>query len=402
MKTAQMLKVERKALHDRQVAILEKADAENRAMSAEEEAEYTASEETVKALTADIARRETLEARQVELDSVPPRRNSAPIGAPNFNRQTRLGDDELKATAFYIKHGDASAMKGLPVEQNTDFMAGSNNTDMNIGTNADGGYLVPTSHFQGIVAKKNESALYGPLGVTPYNGYPGTTLNVPVAGGSNVFVSTAESTGAVDIDAPVFDTAALTLVHFTKSLELTNDLREMEDSQLMTFLTGWVGRALALTHNSALVTEALASGTSVALAAQSAVSAGDVETMAYALAAEYADSAAFVMTRATLGKLRKLTGDPFLYQATPQGIAPNQLGGYPVFPSSFVAAVGSGNKSIVFGDFEYMGMREIPLTFLYDPYSKANTSRVMLHYRTSLVYKVTNADAILYGKHPTA
>ena len=201
----------------------------------------------------------------------------------------------------------------------------------------------------------------------------------------------------------MFDLAALTYVNFTKSLELTNDLRDMEDSALMAFLENYVGRALAMTHNSALVTEALAGGTAVALGAAAAATAGDVETVEGALAAEYSDSAFFVMKKATLYAYRKLTGNPFLYQPTPAGaIAPRQLGESQVFLSSFLAAIGAGNKSLAYGDFQYMGMREIPLTFLYDPYSKAGTSRVMLHYRTSIVYKVTNADAILYGRHPTA
>jgi HK97 family phage major capsid protein len=392
--------VKRAALLKEADAILKTALDEGRASTDEENAQVDDLEKQAKAMQGTIDRAERMTALQAELSTPNERRIPA---APAIIR-SGLGDNELKATAFYIKHGDASAIKGLAAEQMTDFMAASNDTDMNIGTSADGGYLVPTSHFQGIVAKRNESALFGPLGVTPYNGYRGTTLNVPIeTGAANVFVATAESTGAVDRDAPVFDLAALTIVHFTKSLELTNDLRDMEDSALMTFLTNYIGRALAMTHNSALITEALADGTSVTLGAAAAGTAGDPEEMEGALAAEYSDGAFFVMRKATLYKYRKLTGSPFLYQPTPAGaLSPRQLGESQVFLSSFPAAIGAGNKSIILGDFEYMGMREIPMTFLYDPYSKANTSRVMLHYRTSLVYKVTNADAILYGKHPTA
>jgi HK97 family phage major capsid protein len=398
------LKNQRATLISQARALLEVAEKENRDLTAEEQTQYSEKMTAIDALKARIDRADQLAALESQMSEPEPRKNSALPGMPAFNRKTGLGDNETKATAFYIKHGDTGALKGLQADQTTEFMAGSNNTDMNVGTQADGGYLVPTGHFQGIVGKRNESALFGPLGVTPYNGYRGTTLNVPIeTGGSNVFVSTAESTGAVDIDAPVFNVAALTFVNFTKSLELTNDLRDMEDSDLMNFLTGWVGRALALTHNSALVTEALLDGTSVTLGAQTAATAGDPETLNGALLAEYSDNAFFVMKKATLAKYRALTGSPFLYQPTPAGaLSPRQLGEYSVFLSSFVPAIGSGLKSSILGDFSYMGMREIPLTFLYDPYSKANTSRVMLHYRTSIVYKVTNADAILYGKHPTS
>jgi HK97 family phage major capsid protein len=403
MKTARELKDERKALHVRQVAMLEKAETEKRALTPEEDVEMSGIEDQIKALEVQIERYSAIEQRAASFNEVESRRNSAPPQGFNFNKNTGIGDNALKATAAYVKRGDRSGLAALDNAQLTDFMAASNDTDMNVTTAEDGGVLVPTAHFQGIVAKRNESALFGPLGVTPFNGYRGTTLNVPAETGSaNVFVSTAESPGTVDRDAPVLGTAALTYVNFTKSIELTNDLRDMEDSQLMVFLTNYVGRALALTHNSALVTEALAGGTTVALGAAAAATAGDVETLEYAVAAEYADGAFFVMRRATLGAYRKLTGNPFLYQATPAGMAPRALGESQAFLSSFVPAIGAGNKSSIFGNFEYMGMREIPLTFLYDPYSKANTSRVMLHYRTSIVYKTLNADAIYYGTHPTA
>jgi HK97 family phage major capsid protein len=402
MKTARELKDERKALHVRQVALLEKAETDKRALTPEEETEMSGIEGQITALETQIERYSKIEQRAASLEELAPRRNSA-LPLPTINRHG-LGDTATKAIAAYAKRGDRGGIAALETEQHSEFMATSNDTDMNVTTAADGGVTVPTAHFQGIVGKKNETALYGPLGVTPYNGYRGSTLNVPIETGSaNVFVSTAESPGTVDRDAPALDKAALTYVNFTKSIELTNDLRDMEDSDLMVFLENYIGRALAMTHNSALITEALSGGTTVALGAAAAATAGDPETLEGTLAAEYSDNAFFVMKKATLYKYRKLTGSPFLYQPTPAGaLSPRQLGESQVFLSSFVAAVGAGLKSMILGDFQYMGMREIPLTFLYDPYSKANTSRVMLHYRTSIVYKVTNADAILYGQHPTA
>jgi HK97 family phage major capsid protein len=398
------LKNQRATLISQARAMLEVADKEDRDLTAEEQTQYNATMGQIDTLKARIDRADQLAALEGQMEEQEPRKNSAPTGF-NFNRKTGLGDTELKATAFYVKHGDRGALGRFAAEQITDFMATSNDTDMNVATAADGGVLVPTGHFQGIVAKKNETALYGVLGVTPYNGLKGTTAYVPIETGSaNVFVSTAESTGAVDRDAPVLDRAALTIVHMTKSIEITNDLREMEDSAMMAFLENYIGRALAMTHNSALVTEALASGTSVALGAQTAATVGDPETLDGNLAAEYSDNANFVMKKATLTSYRKLisTG-PFLYQQTPAGaLSPRRLGEFDVYLSSFVPAIGSGLKSSILGDFSYMGMRETPLSFLYDPYSLAGTSRVRLHYRTSMVYKVTNADAILYGKHPTA
>lgn len=406
---SRQLKDQRATLISQARSLIDVAEKDNRDLTAEEQEDYNGLIEQIDALKARIDRSDRLAALDAELETSAPRRNSAQPGAFNINRNG-LGDNEVKATAAYIKRGDRGAIAGLGTLQTSEFMAASNDTDMNVTTAADGGVLVPTAHWNGIVAKRNEAALFGPLGVTPYNGARGTTMDVPIETGSaNVFVSTAESPGTFDRDAPVLDKVQLTLVNFTKDIELTNDLLDMEDNGLMTFLTNYVGRALGLTHNSALITEVLADGTSVALGATAAATAGDIETMEGALAAEYSDNAYFVMRRATLYKYRALTGNLFLYQSTPAGgraieggPQPRPLGESLVFQSSYLAAMGAGNKSLAYGDFAYVGMRETPLVFLYDPYSKASTGRKMLHYYTRIVYKVTNADAVLYGKHPTA
>ena len=392
------LMAKRAALLNEADAILKAALDAGRATTDEENAKVDEFEREAAALQGTIERAERVAQANADLT-----KSDRRVPAPAILKHG-LGDNETKAVAHYARTGDRAALAGLMSEQESDFMAASNDTDMNVTTAADGGNLVPTGHFQGIVAKKSERALYPLLGVTPYNGLRGKTANVPIETGSaNVFVATAESPGTTDRDAPVLDQAELTLVNFTKSIEITNDLMDMEDAGLMTFLENYVGRALAATHNNALVTEALANGTAVALGAAAAATAGDPETVTYALQAEYADQAAWVMARTTLGKYKKLTGNPFLYQPTPAGMnTPPMFAEFPILQSSFVPAVGAGNKSSIFGNFEYMGMRETPLAFLFDPYSSARTGRKWLHYYTRIVYKVTNADALLYGQHPTA
>ncbi len=383
-------------------SLLDKADAEQRQLTAEEETQYQAAMGTADQTEDEIKRRSKLEQAEAELAQTPEHGRVNPV-VSNFNRKTRLGDNEARATAYYIRTGDRAALRGLESrgdEFTADLYAASNDTDMNIGTPGDGGVAVPTGHYQGIIAKRNEGALFGPLGVLPIPGV-GLTVNVPFESGvANEFV-TASEVGNFDRDAPALNAAAMTLVKKTKNVELSVELLNAEDSQLLAYLDNYVGRALAKTHNSALVTEALANGTSVALGAAAAATAGDPETVIYTLAGEYGDNANWIMKRATEGAYKKLTGSAFLYQNTPNG-ADRSLGGFPMWNSEYVAAIGAGNKSSIFGDFGYMGMRESGLTFLRNPYLKASTGQVILHYYVQVVYKVLNAEAILYGRHPTA
>lgn len=342
--------------------------------------------EGMKSLAADVA---TIKGA---LEQEPPV-NAVKSSAPAVNTKTKRGDSEVKAIAYYVRTGDAGAFG--------DAVKASNDTDMNILTPADGGYAVPTGHYQGIIAKRDEGMLMPKLGVRRIPG-KGTTVNVPADNGSaNVFVTTLE-TSQFDRDAPALTQIPMTLVKRTKKIVLSDELLEDEDSRVMEFLNDYVGRALALTHNSMLVTEALASGSSVALTAAAAASTQDIPTLIKSLKGGYADGAQFVMRRATHYEYLDNTGDNFQFVNTPNGPAQG-LWGYPVAESEYVGAVGASQKSSIFGNFGFMGFREAPgLTFLRDPYSSADTGQVNLFYYFRAVYKVLLPEAIKYGQHPSA
>lgn len=356
-------------------------------------AQFDAAMDEVKQLDADIERAEKLNSARAR--SVHQMEGPAVIGR-------RTPD---KAESIFLRYlrsdndpGARAELRSATLEE----QRASNNTDMNIGTAADGGDLVPTGHYNGIIAKRDATMLAPKLGVMNIPG-KGTTVNVPFDNGTaNAFVSTAEATN-FDRDAPVIGKKAFTLVKYTKKIELSYELLQDEDSRVMAFLNDYVGRALALTHNTLLITEALSAGTSVALAAVTAASAGDPQTLAYTLKQAYADGAQFVMKGATYAALMKLTGNAFQYAQTPGGARGYELWGYPVQRDENLEAIASGKKTMLFGNFNYMGLYEAPsMTFLYDPYSSSDTGQVVLRYYFRADYGVLLPEAILYGQHPTA
>src|SRR5690606_6071303 len=101
--------------------------------------------------------------------------------------------DEMKGFMHYIRTGkENSDMKRLKA---------SNDTDMNIGTAEDGQYLVPTGHYQNVIARRDESALWSRLGVTEIPGV-GTTVNVPYDDEADGEFVVATETQEFDDDAP--------------------------------------------------------------------------------------------------------------------------------------------------------------------------------------------------------
>lgn len=369
---------------ERASAINEAAAVENRGLTDAEQVDFDALTAEAERVQGAVEREEKLNAYLAKSARVEAR------GVPAYNKLP-LGVDEKRAIAHYIKTGDQGAIR--------EFRA-SNDTDMNIGTQADGGYAVPTGHYSGIIAKRDAVMLADKLGVLRIPGQ-GATTNVPVDNGSaNAFVATNEA-ASFDRDAPALGQAAFTLVWYTKKVQLSYQLLKGEDSNLLAFLENYVGRAYGLTHNTLLVTEALANGTSVTLGTAAAANEADPASVIYSLKGEYAEGAQWIMKRATDGAYRKLTGNVF--QFAPTGGSLDGLWNYPINWSESVAAIGAGNKSLVFGNFAFMGLYESPsMTFIRDPYSAAGSGQVNLFYHFGAVYKVMVAEAVLYGKHPTA
>lgn len=331
----------------------------------------------------------------------------------NLNMKTGLGDTEQKAIAHWVKTGDFGAVPASMKSVNGTGQAvlsikASNDTDMNVGTAADGGNAVPTGHFQNIVARRDEMMLANRLGVQNIPGV-GTTVNVPVdAEDDGEFIATNEA-AANDRDAPSIGTVAMTLAKYTKMVEMSDELMQDEDSRLMAFIENFVSRGMAKTHNSLLVTEVAANGTNLkTFAGAAAIAAGEIQDITFNDNLSYylddSNSVAWVTRPSTYGSIASIQGNDFIYDDTPQGSsvrtngAKGSLAQYPVHFSNKVAALATGNKSILFGNWFYVGVRNAPeFTVLRDPYSAASTGQLRLHYYFRTVYKVLQAEAIGYG-----
>lgn len=333
---------------------------------------------------------------QTWLDQQPVK--GAVIQIPNMNTKTSLGDSEVKAYAHYIRSGDDSGIR---------HMKASSNLPMVEGTPAQGGYVVPTGMYNQIVAKLREGALYTKIGVRQIPG-KGLTVNVPIEGARDgAFVLTGEG-ATTDRDSPILGQAPMTLAKYTKRVELSWELMEDEDANLMSFLATWVGEGMAKTHNTLLVTEALANGTLGApwTGGATPISADDIPELVYALPSGYEDGSVWIMKKSTEGIIRGKTGTNFQFVPTaPDGdaaLSRRELWGFPLYNSEAVPASGASAKVALFGNFNYMGMRMAPdITFLRDPYSAAVTGQLRLHYYFRTVYKVLQAEAILYATQGT-
>lgn len=355
--------------------------------------------DTVKALNGRI--------EQLEKEPV----NGTPPAAKNvnLNPKTGLGDNWTKSFTHYLRTGDGGGL-GVPMGGEVEIKA-SNNTDMNITTAADGGDLVPRGFFQQVIARRDESMLAGVR--LPVRRIPGvgTTVDVPIDNEADgEFISTGEVV-AFDRDAPAVSKKALTLVKYTKKIEISYELLDDNDVNLLAFLADFVGRGMAKTHNNLLLTEVAANGTSFkTFASATAIAFGEPEDIVgsndLAPYLEDEGAAAWVTRSSTFWDILSLTGNDRQYGNVAMNVAAGgtrwNLLGYPVYHSQKAAAVAASAKSVYFGNWRYVGWREAPgLTFLRDPYTLAGDGQVRLLYHFRTVYGVLQAEAIGYGTHPT-
>jgi HK97 family phage major capsid protein len=356
-------------------------------------------------LDADIARAEQLQ--EAEARSVHQQASAAPA-----QHRRRTADTAEAIYCRFLRSGDVGAQRELNDAVAAEYRA-SNNTDMNITTAADGGDLVPATHYQGIIERARPMALYNRLGLRQIPGV-GTTVYVPIdnEADSGAFVSTNES-AAFDRDAPAVSKITMTLVKYTKKVDLTYELLQDEDARLLDFLSGYVAAGFAATMNALMVAEALADGTAgLTLDAAAAIGMAEVPELLYKLSAEYARGAsvAWLMKRATEGYLRGLASSSVFSFGQPQGPATgngtdvaNTLWGLPQYSDDNMGALAASGKSLLIGNWNYMAMRLDPtMTLLRDPYTRSSYGEVILNYDFRADFEVLQAGAFQFATHPTA
>jgi len=310
-----------------------------------------------------------------------------------------LGDDHTKAFYHYLRTGDNGAL-GAP-----NSVKAYNDTDMNIGTVADGGYAVPTGMLQEIIAKRDEMSLVPKLGVRRIPG-KGLTVNVPLDNEPDVIFSSLSEAGTILRDAPALGTKAFTLVKYTKFLSFSWELLRDEDANIQGFVRDWLARGWAATLNSLLITEALANGTTNTISSTS-VAAADVPFLVGKLMPEYQDGAQWLMHPTAWATLMGLSSSS-VFTFSPDGGGSSSprnqvLWGYPLNLSSYATAPAASAKSLIFGNFNFMGFREVTaLNILVDPYYLAGTGQIRWVVWFDAVFGVLQAEAIQYGVSPSA
>ncbi len=404
------LRRQRAAVLDQADAVLSAAMGEQRALTDDEQGQVDGFKRQADKLAEQAALAEQIEAA----------RSTKPVAAPAVNRGAR-GDNEANAWRAYLRDGDRGGLRHLmqageggdkpqivlnvPTQRETRNLIEQRVTDstMNITTAGDGANLVPTGLVAQIATRKNEKMLAERLGCRRVPGQ-GTTVNYPYENKDpDVFATTSEQSDAhgnnYERDAATTALRAFTLVKYTRKLELTEEMLEDTPTDLTGYIADVIGRQIAATHNALLVANVEALGTSLkTFASNAAIAAGELEAIigndALGFYLEDASDVHWLMRSTTHWAINSVVGDARFYSAQLEGLL-----GHDVLYSTKVDAIGAAGKSVMFGDWNYMGYREAPeLRFIQDPYSVDGI--VVLKYSFRACYGLLQAGALGYGVHP--
>ena len=153
----------------------------------------------------------------------------------------------------------------------------------------------------------------------------------------------------------------------------------------------------------------ITNGTTVAsttAAGAAAITTDDLMDLVHDLKSDYARAASFMMNRSTLGAIRKLkdTAGQYIFQTgfSGQSGLPNTILGHPYVEALDVADIGTGNKSVIFGDYRrgFMIVDRVALSVLRDPYSQASSGNVRYIARRRVGGEVVLAEAMRVLEHP--
>jgi len=328
-------------------AFLDQKRGDGDILSAEDSAAYEKMEAAIVALGREIERETRLSETEAALKAptaVPlTGRPGEQPGAPKTGRASA----EYKAAMLAAMRSNFRKIENV----------------LEVGTDANGGYLVPEEYDARLIDGLDEENILRKLG-TAIRTSGEHKINIAGAKPAAAWIGEGQALtfGDATFAQIVLDAHKLHVaVKVTEEL-LYDNAFNLEDYILRQFI-----KALANAEEDAFLN---GSGTGrplgvlaatgggqvgVTTASTTAIAADELINLVYALKRPYRKNAAFISNDQTLALVRKLkdTTGQYLWQPSYQAGEPDRLLGYPIHTSAYVPTVAAGAPVLAFGDFSY-------------------------------------------------
>lgn len=320
-------------------------------LSEEDAKTYTEMEQKVKNYSAEIDRMQAMDAMERDL-ALP---TSAPITAKPMNGASDEEETGVKSKAYRKSFWNAMRQKVVrPEVMNA----------LQVGTDSEGGYLVPDEFEHTLVEALQEENIFRKLAHIIQTASGDRKIPVVASKGTASWVDEEGSITESDDSFGQVSIGAYKLGTLIKvSNELLNDsvfplegyiskefARRIGAKEEDSFFNGdGDGKPVGIFHSTG------GAQVGVTAASTSAITADEIIDLFYSLGAPYRKKAVWVLNDATVKSIRKLKdgNGNYLWQPALTSDTPDTLLGRPVYTSTSVPTIASGAKVIAFGDFSF-------------------------------------------------
>ena len=318
-------------------------------ISAEDTAVYEKMEADVVSLGKEIDRLERQQALDLEL--------SKPVNTPIRNQPAVSGTDIKtgRATDEYQRaFWRAMRSKNAFDVQNA----------LQIGTDAEGGYLVPNEFERTLVEALQEENIFRQLARVIYTASGDRKIPVVASKGTASWV---DEEGQIPDSDDVFDQVSIGANKLATMIKVSEELLNDSFFNLEGYIAREFARRIGTKEEEAFF---IGNGTGkptgifnatggatvgITSVSSTAVTADEVIDLYYALKSPYRRNAVFTMNEATVKAIRKLKdgAGQYLWQPSLQAGTPDTILNRPLKTSSYVPTMAAAAKAIAFGDFSY-------------------------------------------------
>ncbi|MBH1939872.1 phage major capsid protein [Mobilitalea sibirica] len=322
-------------------------------ISAEDEANYNKMEADVIALGKEIDRLEKQAILDAELNAPMANPLTGKPANPKLEGKTGRATDEYRKAFWNAMRTRAG--EGLdPTVKNA----------LKIGTDSEGGYLVPDEFERTLVEALEDENIFRRLAkvITTASG----DRKIPVVASKGT-ASWIDEEGTIPESDDSFGQVSIGAYKLGTMIKVSEELLNDSVFQLEPYISREFARrignkeeeAFFIGDGSGKPTGILAATggaqLGVTTAGATAITLDEVLDLFYSLKAPYRNKSVFIMNDSTVKAIRKLKDGQgqYLWQPSIQAGTPDTILNRPLFTSSYVPAIAAGAKTIAFGDFSY-------------------------------------------------
>ena len=331
-------------------AFLKAQTNEKGVLSEEDDAKYAAMEHDFDNLTKEIKRLEKRNAIEAELNM--------PMNRPIVGKPMVEDENEKKGRASKnYKKSFWNVMRQKTVRPDVI-------DALQIGTDSEGGYLVPEEYENTLVEALEEENIFRKLANVINTSSGDRKIPVVASKGSASWV---DEEGTISDSDDAFSQVSIGAYKLGTLIKVSNELLNDSAFNLESYISKEFARRISSKEEEAFFT---GNGTGkpigifnatggaeigVTTASSTSITADEVIDLFYSLKAPYRKKAVWILNDATVKAIRKLKdkNDNYLWQPALTAGTPDTILGRPVYTSSYVPTIAAGAKTIAFGDFSY-------------------------------------------------